>query len=170
MGGKDGVIEGYILDNCKFELRNNSILDLRGPLPLPPEKEFYFNRSTDSPIFCSYGGATFLMFGNERRSSVPKAYLNKIDNSPLMAILDNSDIRFENEAKFHMNNSAKIEVLDSAEIKLSDGFYIKGGKNQDENSPNYGKYEIIFGDNEEDEQPVSFTFDELRQLKTLINS
>ena len=170
MGPKDGVIEGYILDNCKFELRNNSILDLRGPLAPPPEKEFYFDRSTDSPIFCSYGGATFLMFGNERRSSVPKAYLNKIDNSPLMAILDNSDIRFENEAKFHMNNSAKIEVLDSAEIKLSDGFYIKGGKNQDENSPNYGKYEIIFGDNEEDEQPVSFTFDELRQLKTLINS
>lgn len=170
MGPKDGVIEGYILDNCKFELRNNSILDLRGPLDPFPLEDTYFDRSADSPLFCSYGGATFLMFGNERRNSVPEAYLNKIDNSPLMVILDNSDIRFENEAKFHMNNSAKIEVLDSAEIKLSEGFYIKGGKNQDENSPNYGKYEIIFGDNGEDEQPVSFTLDELRQLKTLINS
>lgn len=170
MGPKDGVIEGYILDNCKFELRNNSILDLRGPLDPPPQEDTYFDRLADSPLFCSYGGATFLMFGNERRNSVPKAYLNKIDNSPLMAILDNSDIRFEHEAKFHMNNLAKIEVLDSAEIKLSEGFYIKGGKNQDENSSNYGKYEIIFGDNGEDEQPVSFTLDELRQLKTLINS
>ena len=151
IGPKDGIIEGYILDNCKFELRNNSILDLRGPLDPLPWGDTYFDRSADSPLFCSYGGATFLMFGNERRNSVPEAYLNKIDNSPLMAILDNSDIRFEHEAKFHMNNSAKIEVLDSAEIKLSEGFYIKGGKNQDENSSNYGKYEIIFGDNGEDE-------------------
>jgi hypothetical protein len=151
MGPKDGVIEGYILDNCKFELRNNSILDLRGPLDYSYPQETYFDRSADSPLFCSYGGATFLMFGNERRDSVPEAYLNKIDDSPLMAVLDNSDVRFEHEAKFHMNNSAKIEVLDSAEIKLSEGFYIKGGKNQDENSPNYGKYEIIFGDNEENE-------------------
>jgi hypothetical protein len=38
-----------------------------------------------------------------------------------------------------------------SELRLEDGFYIKGRKNQDENSPNYGKYEVTFGDNGQDE-------------------
>lgn len=102
MGSReDGVIEGYLLDNCKFELRDDTILDLRGAQE--DHDEDYFVRA-NGPVIHAYGQPIFLLDGLEEEQTYPAEYRENVAENPFFAMLNNSHfiMRKKSSTKFYV--------------------------------------------------------------------
>lgn len=93
MGSRDGgVIETYMLDNCKFELRDDAVLDVRGATQ---NNEVYFSKPDNGALVAAYGKSTFILagIGDGRSKNLPSNYYEKNNGFPFLGLFDNAELR-----------------------------------------------------------------------------
>ena len=183
-----GQTQTHILDNTHLELRQNSIISLRGKYQYSkngPIGDFPITRQYGSPdgtgsMLTMYDNAVFIMrsewpeYQASDYSSIkdhrggnlsettwkPDLDFWKIDGSPLFGMVGNSVLKLQNAAIIDMNTGSSINMNSSASITMNaSSINLNNGKIA------VNEQGITF---EQGENSITFTFSELEQLKALI--
>lgn len=183
-----GQTQTHILDNTHLELRQNSIISLRGKYQDSkngPIGDFPITRQYGSPdgtgsMLTMYDNAVFIMRsewpeyqtsnysgkkdhrGGDLSETTWKTDLDfwKKDGSPLFGMVGNSVLKLQNAAIIDMNTGSSINMNSSASITMNaSSINLNNGKIA------VNEQGITF---EQGENSITFTFSELEQLKTLI--
>ena len=183
-----GQTQTHILDNTHLELRQNSIISLRGKYQDSkngPIGDFPITRQYGSPdgtgsMLTMYDNAVFIMRsewpeyqtsdysgkkdhrGGDLSETTWKTDLDfwKRDGSPLFGMVGNSVLKLQNAAIIDMNTGSSINMNSSASITMNaSSINLNNGKIA------VNEQGITF---EQGENSITFTFSELEQLKTLI--
>lgn len=185
---RGGQTQTHILDNTHLELRQNSIISLRGKYQYSkngPIGDFPITRQYGSPdgtgsMLTMYDNAVFIMRsewpeyqtsdysgkqdhrGGDLSETTWKTDLDfwKEDGSPLFGMVGNSVLKLQNAAIIDMNTGSSINMNSSASITMNaSSINLNNGKIA------VNEQGITF---EQGENSITFTFSELEQLKTLI--
>ena len=183
-----GQTQTHILDNTHLELRQNSIISLRGKYQYSkngPIGDFPITRQYGSPdgtgsMLTMYDNAVFIMRsewpeyqtsdysgkkdhrGGDLSETTWKTDLDfwKRDGSPLFGMVGNSVLKLQNAAIIDMNTGSSINMNSSASITMNaSSINLNNGKIA------VNEQGITF---EQGENSITFTFSELEQLKALI--
>ena len=183
-----GQTQTHILDNTHLELRQNSIISLRGKYQDSkngPIGDFPITRQYGSPdgtgsMLTMYDNAVFIMRsewpeyqtsdysgkkdhrGGDLSETTWKTDLDfwKRDGSPLFGMVGNSVLKLQNAAIIDMNTGSSINMNSSASITMNaSSINLNNGKIA------VNEQGITF---EQGENSITFTFSELEQLKALI--
>lgn len=183
-----GQTQTHILDNTHLELRQNSIISLRGKYQYSkngPIGDFPITRQYGSPdgtgsMLTMYDNAVFIMRsewpeyqtsdysgkkdhrGGDLSETTWKTDLDfwKRDGSPLFGMVGNSVLKLQNAAIIDMNTGSSIKMNSSASITMNaSSINLNNGKIA------VNEQGITF---EQGENSITFTFSELEQLKALI--
>lgn len=185
---RGGQTQTHILDNTHLELRQNSIISLRGKYQDSkngPIGDFPITRQYGSPdgtgsMLTMYDNAVFIMRsewpeyqtsdysgkkdhrGGDLSETTWKTDLDfwKRDGSPLFGMVGNSVLKLQNAAIIDMNTGSSINMNSSASITMNaSSINLNNGKIA------VNELGITF---EQGENSITFTFSELEQLKALI--
>ena len=185
---RGGQTQTHILDNTHLELRQNSIISLRGKYQYSengPIGDFPITRQYGSPdgtgsMLTMYDNAVFIMrsewpeyqtsdYSNKKdhrggnlSETTWKTDLDfwKIDGSPLFGMVGNSVLKLQNAAIIDMNTGSSINMNSNASITMNaSSINLNNGKIA------VNEQGITF---EQGENSITFTFSELEQLKALI--
>ena len=185
-----GQTQTHILDNTHLELRQNSIISLRGKYQdntNGPIGDFPITRQYGSPdgtgsMLTMYDNAVFIMRsewpeyqtsdysgkkdhrGGDLSETTWKTDLDfwKKDGSPLFGMVGNSVLKLQNAAIIDMNTGSSINMNSSASITMNaSSINLNNGKIA------VNEQGITF---EQGENSITFTFSELEQLKALITT
>ena len=185
---RGGQTQTHILDNTHLELRQNSIISLRGEYQYSqngPIGDFPITRQYGSPdgtgsMLTMYDNAVFIMRsewpeyqtsdysgkkdhrGGDLSETTWKTDLDfwKRDGSPLFGMVGNSVLKLQNAAIIDMNTGSSINMNSSASITMNaSSINLNNGKIA------VNEQGITF---EQGENSITFTFSELEQLKALI--
>ena len=185
---RGGQTQTHILDNTHLELRQNSIISLRGKYQYSkngPIGDFPITRQYGSPdgtgsMLTMYDNAVFIMRsewpeyqtsdysgkkdhrGGDLSETTWKTDLDfwKRDGSPLFGMVGNSVLKLQNAAIIDMNTGSSINMNSSASITMNaSSINLNNGKIA------VNEQGITF---EQGENSITFTFSELEQLKALI--
>lgn len=183
-----GQTQTHILDNTHLELRQNSIISLRGKYQDSengPIGDFPITRQYGSPdgtgsMLTMYDNAVFIMRsewpeyqtsdysgkkdhrGGDLSETTWKTDLDfwKRDGSPLFGMVGNSVLKLQNAAIIDMNTGSSINMNSGASITMNaSSINLNNGKIA------VNEQGITF---EQGENSITFTFSELEQLKALI--
>ena len=185
---RGGQTQTHILDNTHLELRQNSIISLRGkyqyskngPIGDFPITRQYWSSDDTGSMLTMYDNAVFIMRsewpeyqtsdysgredyrGGDLSETTWKTDLDfwKRDGSPLFGMVGNSVLKLQNAAIIDMNTGSSINMNSSASITMNaSSINLNNGKIA------VNEQGITF---EQGENSITFTFSELEQLKALI--
>lgn len=159
-----GQVQTHILDNTHLELRQNSIFSLRGKSQGTPIEDYPITKNGNAnddtgSIFTMYDNSTFIM-RSEWEEFTAEQYENKKNfrKRPLTQETWQPNLDFwkqEGSPLFGMVGNSILKMQNNAEVDLDGASIIADGTG----------FTFKSG-----EQSVSFTINELQQLKALLGS